>query len=93
MRVDRVSDSRFERTVLLRFLDKEDEDRQKMSKECACLHDCKTDDDNALDEMEYINKHLYWRQNKLNKNLNYSPKRGDEIWARIDPDNVYVVNK
>lgn len=51
VRVDRVSDSRFERTVLLGFLDRDESEAPTVSR---------TDD-----EMKYLHQHLFWRVDKL----------------------------
>ncbi len=84
VRVDRVSDSRFERTALLQFLD-----REELRGSCGDEHspDCE------CDEFEYINKHLYWRCDKLNVRPEDLPKEGETLWVRIDPEYLHVVNK
>ncbi len=80
VRVDRVSDSRFERTVLLAFLDRKDEIVPTIA-------------DRSEDEMKYLHQHLFWRTDKLMVPREEWPEEGDELWIRIDPDRVYVVNK
>lgn len=75
MRVDRTSDSRFERTVLLAFLD-------RASADAAVSFD-----DN---EMSYLHQHLFWRVSKREADVRL-PEVGDELWVRIPPDKVYLV--
>ncbi|WP_296013381.1 sulfate/molybdate ABC transporter ATP-binding protein [uncultured Adlercreutzia sp.] len=77
MRVDRVSDSRFERTALLAFLERPYADRAAASF-----------DDN---EMSYLHQHVFWRVSKhTDEEL---PREGDELWIRIPPDKVYLVTR
>lgn len=77
MRVDRTSDSRFERTVLLAFLDRDPAD-------VAVAYE-----DN---EMSYLHQHLFWRVDKRVAGVRL-PEVGDELWARIPPDKVYLVTQ
>ncbi|WP_270297763.1 sulfate/molybdate ABC transporter ATP-binding protein [Eggerthella sinensis] len=79
VRVDRVSDSRFERTVLLGFLDRD---------ETAAPTVARTDD-----EMKYLHQHLFWRVDKLKVDAEALPHEGEELWIRIPPDKVYLVSK
>ncbi len=51
MRVDRVSDSRFDRSALLAFLDRSEEDMATVARED--------------DEMRFLHQHLFWRVDKL----------------------------
>ncbi len=78
VRVDRVSDSRFERTVLLGFLDR---------CEGAAAVVERTDD-----EMKYLHQHLFWRVDRTKMAAENLPKEGDELWIHIPPDNVYVAS-
>lgn len=77
MRVDRVSDSRFERTALLAFLDRDPADAAVAF------------DDN---EMSYLHQHLFWRVSKRDPGA-LLPEEGDELWLRIPPDKVYLVTR
>ncbi len=79
MRVDRVSDSRFERTVLLGFLDRSEE---------ADAAVARTDD-----EMRYLHQHLFWRVDKLKVPASELPHEGEELWIRIPEDKLYLVEK
>ena len=79
VRVDRVSDSRFERTVLLGFLDRD---------ETATPTVARTDD-----EMKYLHQHLFWRVDKLKVDAEALPHEDEELWIRIPPDKVYLVSK
>lgn len=62
VRVDRVSDSRFERTVLLGFLDRDESEAPTVSR---------TDD-----EMKYLHQHLFWRVDKLAVPVDEAAARG-----------------
>lgn len=79
VRVDRVSDSRFDRTVLLRFLDRAEDAEAPIRQE--------------EDEMAYLQQHLYWRVDKLKVAEKELPFEGEELWIRIPSDKVYVVTK
>lgn len=79
VRVDRVSDSRFERTVLLGFLD-----RDKNAPFAV---------DRTDDEMKFLHQHLFWRVDKLKTLASDLPQQGQELWIRIPPDKVYLVSK
>lgn len=79
VRVDRVSDSRFERTALLGFLDRD---------ESAVPTVARTDD-----EMKYLHQHLFWRVDKLKAAAEELPREGEELWIRIPPDKVYLVSR
>lgn len=79
VRVDRVSDSRFERTALLGFLDRD---------ESAVPTVRRTDD-----EMKYLHQHLFWRVDKLRAEGGELPREGDELWIRIPADKVYLVSR
>lgn len=77
MRVERVSDSRFERTVMLSFLDRENE----------------VDINDFDDEMNKLVHELYWRVPKHRGNQEYLPSVGEELWIHIPGDKVYLVTK
>ena len=77
MRVDRVSDSRFERTVLLGFLDRETD-----AEAAVAFND---------NEMSYLHQHLFWRVSRRGQGP--LPEVGDELWIRIPPDKVYLVTR
>ncbi len=79
VRVDRVSDSRFERTVLLGFLDRSSEADAAVER---------TDD-----EMRYLHQHLFWRVDKLKVPAGQLPHEGEELWIRIPEDKLYLVEK
>jgi len=78
MRVDRASDARFERTLLLAFLDRSEEARPTASSQDA--------------EMTYLHQHLFWRV-PLGDPLCPPPAKGDELWIRIPPERLYVVTR
>lgn len=76
MRVDRASDSRFERTVLLGFLDRDEREVPTVGQ--------------AEDEMKYLHQHLFWRVPKAGDGARL-PEVGDEVWIRIPTDRIYLV--
>ncbi len=80
VRVDRVSDSRFERTALLAFLDRDEREVPTVA-------------NRNEDEMKYLHQHLFWRTDKLAVPREEWPEEGDELWIHIDPERVYVVNR
>lgn len=79
VRVDRVSDSRFERTVLLGFLDRDESERPTVEAN--------------EDEMKYLHQHMFWRIDKLKVADADLPQEGDELWIRIPQDKVYLVTR
>ena len=76
MRVDRASDSRFERTVLLGFLDRDEREVPTVGQ--------------AEDEMKYLHQHMFWRVPKVGGGRRL-PEVGDEVWIRIPTDRIYLV--
>lgn len=79
MRVDRVSDSRFERTVLLGFCDRSEKAAPAVER--------------TEDEMKYLHQHLFWRVGKLKVDAAHLPHEGEEVWIRIPDDKLYLVEK
>ena len=79
MRVDRVSDSRFERTALLGFLDRSSEAAPAVER--------------TEDEMKYLHQHLFWRVDKLKTDAALLPHEGEELWIRIPDDKLYLVER
>lgn len=80
MRVDRASDSRFERMLLMGFVDRDGRDAPVVK---ACE-----------DEMRYLHQHLLWsvpRMDELAFGGGGPPVRGDEVWVRIPPERVHLV--
>ena len=81
MRVDRVSDSRFDRMALLEFLDRrEDADALVGASD---------------QEMHYLHQRVFWRIDAGEGKSNWDdlPKPGDELWMRIPVGKIYIVNK
>ena len=78
-RVDRVSDSRFERTALLGFLDRSPEAAPAVER--------------TEDEMKYLHQHMFWRVDKLRADEASLPSEGEELWIRIPKDRVYLVSR
>ena len=81
MRVDRVSDSRFDRMALLEFLD-----RRADADELVGASD---------QEMHYLHQRVFWRIDAGEGKSNWDalPKPGDELWIRIPVGKIYIVNK
>ena len=79
VRVDRVSDSRFERTVLLGFLDRNESEHPTVQAN--------------EDEMKYLHQHMFWRIDKLKVAEEDLPVEGDELWIHIPHDKVYLVSR
>lgn len=78
MRVDRVSDSRFDRMCLLSFIDR-DEGAEALV--------------NASDqEMRYLHQRIYWRINMLYDSEDL-PEEGDELLISLAPENLYAVTR
>ena len=79
VRVDRVSDSRFERTALLGFLDRSPEAAPVVER--------------TEDEMKYLHQHLFWRVDKLKTDAELLPHEGEELWIHIPDDKLYLVER
>ena len=75
--VDRTSDSRFDRSALLRFMDREEGASEPVNR---------TDN-----EMTFLHQHLFWRVDKLKESEASLPHVGEELWVRIPKDKVYLV--
>lgn len=90
MRVDRVSDSRFERMLLLGFMDRDDREAPTVEAN--------------EDEMKYLHQHLFWRISRdgfapqdgegMREGVHSAlPEIGDELWVRIPPERIYLVSR
>ena len=79
MRVDRISDSRFDRTVLLAFLDR--------------ANNAEAEEEANQQEMRYLHQRLFWRIDLLNVDEEQLPSEGDEVLIRIAPESIYLVTK
>lgn len=77
MRADRVSDSRFERTVMLSFLD-------------TCDNKNTQEQDTT---MKFFKYHLQWKVNKLSTAEKDLPQEGDELFIEIPPQAMYLVTR
>lgn len=77
VRVDRVSDARFERMALLGFLDRDDADGAAVAFEA--------------NEMSYLHQHMFWRVS-MREDVAL-PEVGEKLWVRIPPDKVYLVSR
>lgn len=79
VRADRVSDSRFDRTVLLGFLDRDEADVPPVSAD--------------EDDMKYLHQHVFWRVNKLVDESGRLPEEGDELLIRIPKGKLYLASR
>ena len=79
VRVVRTSDSRFDRSALLEFLDREP-GADKMI-------------DQTDNEMKYLEQHLFWRVDKLKVPEEKLPVKDEVLLIRIPSDKVYLVSK
>ncbi len=77
MKVERVSDSRFDRTVMLSFIDREND----------------VDIDNFDDELNKLAHELYWRVPKNLGFDTVLPEAGDDLWIHIPSEKAYLVTK
>ncbi len=80
VRADRVSDSRFERTVMLSFLDAEGAD---VAKDAA-------EEDST---MKFLKNHIQWKVDKLAASCEPLPEEGDEFLIEIPPRSMYLVTR
>lgn len=80
VRADRVSDSRFERTVMLSFLDAQGE---------AAAKDAAEEDST----MKFLKNHIQWRVDKLAASAGPLPEEGDEFLIEIPPRSMYLVTR
>lgn len=80
VRVDRANDSRFERTMMLAFLDREEGAVPLASA--------------TGDEVKYLHQHVFWTMDFLTQaDLGQLPDRGDELWVYLDPADIIMVAK
>lgn len=79
-RADRVSDSRFERTVMLSFLDSAKE---------GCDKDASEEDVT----MRFLKNHVQWKVDKLQDSPIPLPEEGDEVLIEIPPQSIYLVSR
>lgn len=81
MRADRVSDSRFERTVMLSFLDAEPSVQHEK--------DLAEEDET----MKFLKLHLQWKVDKLAVSKDELPNQGDEVLLEIPSSSMYLVSR
>lgn len=79
VRVVRTSDSRFDRSALLEFLDREPGADKVV--------------DQTENEMKYLEQHLFWRIDKLKVPEEKLPVKDEVLLIRIPSDRVYLVSK
>lgn len=83
MRADRVSDSRFERTVMLSFLDADVKAGSQLAKDLA-------EEDET---MKFLKLHVQWKVDKLSVPESELPEEGDELLIEIPSCSMYLVAK
>lgn len=79
VRVVRTSDSRFDRSALLEFLDRKPGADKVV--------------DQTENEMKYLEQHLFWRIDKLKVPEEKLPVKDEVLLIRIPSDKVYLVSK
>ncbi len=79
VQVVRTSDSRFDRSVLLEFLDRTPGSDPVVEQ--------------AENEMKYLEQHLFWRVDKLKVPGEKLPVKDEVLLIRIPSDKVYLVSK
>lgn len=79
VRVVRTSDSRFDRSVLLEFLDRTPGSDPVVEQ--------------TENEMKYLEQHLFWRVDKLKVPGEKLPVKDEVLLIRIPSDKVYLVSK
>lgn len=79
VRVVRTSDSRFDRSALLEFLDRKPGADKVV--------------DQTENEMKYLEQHLFWRIDKLKVSEEKLPVKDEVLLIRIPSDKVYLVSK
>ena len=79
VRVIRTSDSRFDRSVLLEFLDRTPGSDPVVGQ--------------TENEMKYLEQHLFWRVDKLKVPEEKLPVKDEVLLIRIPSDKVYLVSK
>lgn len=79
VRVDRISDSRFDRTVLLGFVERADWAEPEVQ-----LNE---------DDMKFLHQHIFWRVDKLRTSEDDLPQEGDEIYIHIPSHKVLLASR
>lgn len=79
VRVDRISDSRFERSALLGFLDRDSSFAPAVER--------------SDDEMRFLHQHLFWRIDKLKDGPEVWPEMGEELWVHLPQEKIYLVSR
>lgn len=79
MRCDRVTDSRFERTVLLGFCESTDVEQAEAEA--------------VENEMSFLHSHVFWRVDKLAVLKEELPVLGEEVWIRFPQNRIYLVQR
>ena len=76
-----MSDSRFERSVMLSFIDHE--------------HSAQIEKDIAEEDesMKFLKLHLQWKVDKLAVASNELPEEGDELLIEIPTESMYLVSR
>ena len=79
VRVDRVTESRFEAAIMLSALDREEGAQPLVGA--------------ADQEMRFLHQRLFWRISTLYEGRDFIPEVGDEIFIHIPKEHIYVVTR
>ena len=79
VRVDRATDARFDRMLLLAFLDRDEKDSPTVSA--------------SEDEMRFLHQHLFWTVPTMGGDRSQLPRLGEELWIRIPEERVRLVRE
>ena len=79
VRVDRITESRFEVTALLRFLD-----RSERAEPMAEAGEA---------EMRFLHQHLFWRINTLYEGRESLPRVGEELLIELPLEHIHFVSR
>lgn len=81
VRADRISDSRFERTIMMSTLDYVGEVAER-------LHD-----DENPDEARFAKSHIQWSVDRVHQAVDALPSEGDAFYVHIPRNHVHLVSK
>ena len=79
VRVDRITESRFEIMALLRFLDRDEKAEPTVEE--------------GESEMRFLHQHLFWRLNMLYEGEENRPHVGEELLIEIPPERMHFVSR
>ena len=79
VRVDRITESRFELVALLRLLDRANADSAESAE--------------GESEMRYLHRHLSWRMNTLYESPESIPHEGEELYIELPTERIHFVTR